>query len=339
MKNPNAFEVDQKYQLTIVSDEIELPPFTRGILEGLMTIQYYRDFPTARDKFKMHQFILEIEWRWLTNRGSLPKRIGKWYYDTYNKKLPESLASSIGNIVRKHTIPNKDYHFDFTRKFTWNSGDFGDGGSCFWGDRSEIRQRMMADPRFYAMRFFTERQVEPNGVCSTSREIFYKNDKNYYNGMSRAWLVKDEVKVEVNKKELTAPIHIIFNGYGMTTEQIASVFASYMGEAMKAIPLTNYAKVTGGLYVNDTGYLIGDKSVIDKVGAYDFGVAMNYDGTLNDEPHENNDEMRRLIISRRKTNTEILEKFKGHFAFVNPNEELYLDGMGMLKLAVESKVN
>src|SRR5574337_778366 len=144
-KKMQDFDVDQINNLLINSDELELPLTTQGILEGLMAIQYNQDFPNSLSRFNIYAFIQTIEWRWLNHRGTLPKRISKWYYDTYHKKMSEKLASTIGNIVRKNTIPNKEYHFDFTKSFTWKDGDFGDAGSCFWGDRAEIKTRMMQD--------------------------------------------------------------------------------------------------------------------------------------------------------------------------------------------------
>lgn len=279
MKLSEDFETDKRYTLILSSDEIELPHETRGILEGLMTIQYYLDFPEAKKTFPMFEFIQSIEWRWLTNRGSLPKRIAKWYYDKYGKKLPDSISSAIGNIVRKKTVPNKKYHFDFTRDFTWEAGDFGDHESCFWESRSEIRDRMMDDPRFHAIRFFTEHKRE-NGLITSRLGCFHADKDTYWTGHSRAWFVRETITREVQKKVIEHTVYIVFNGYGMTTEQISSVFSSFLGVGYKVITVSNHKHLHKALYINDVGYLIGDKSILDQISDYDFSLNSYYDQRL-----------------------------------------------------------
>lgn len=77
-------------------------------------------------------------------QGPINKRIRKWLMG-YNDKvvLPKDFNSKLGDLVSPFVI-RKGIKVEVTDEFDWNAGDFGDAGSCFWGERSICREFMPA---------------------------------------------------------------------------------------------------------------------------------------------------------------------------------------------------
>ncbi len=94
---------------------------------------------------------------WMLNQkglsGTFPTRIKVFLKKNHAVKMAEQDISAIGNLARRHTVKAKDFIFDFTDAFDWEDGDFGDGGSCYWGGRRGART-MLADHNSLAIRFF-----------------------------------------------------------------------------------------------------------------------------------------------------------------------------------------
>lgn len=168
--------------------------------------------------------------------GTFPKRVAKYYYTQLNLRCPRRFLEQVGNIAKAHSETGFTYRFDVVNRFTWRSGDFGDSGSCYWGGHSYAKV-MLVDNGGQAIRFFDD------------------SDK----GIARAWLVPIEEK------------YILFNGYGLSTLDIARIFAQWQGLSYKKIDLANNDQTGGTLYINSgAGYLVGNQADIDGIDAYDF---------------------------------------------------------------------
>jgi hypothetical protein len=180
-------------------------------------------------------------WHWIAYqddfRGTFPKRVSKWYKLAYSLNCPKSFIEKIGNLARQHSLEAYTYRFDFTDRFDWDDGDFGDSGSCYWGSNYEARELL-----------------EDNG-CLAIR--FYDENKE---GIGRAWLFPTE------------DFYIVFNGYGFTTLEIAKIFATWAGLNYKKINLYNNDESTGLIYINGSGsgYAVGE--YVEDVKRYDFEI-------------------------------------------------------------------
>ncbi|MBZ0304862.1 MAG: hypothetical protein K8I82_02220, partial [Anaerolineae bacterium] len=186
----------------------------------------------------------EWEYTWLVQkgeyRGTFPKRVSKYYQMTYGVKCPDSFLAELGQIARRNSGEAAAYEFDFTNRFDWNAGDFGESRySCFWGNRTGART-MLTENGGLAIRFYRENK-----------------------GFARAWLVS----IEDDQ-------YVIFNGYGFAgnaTLTIARLFAQFVGKTYKKIQLVNNGSASRTLYINNSiGYLIALANQLAQTGRYDF---------------------------------------------------------------------
>lgn len=178
--------------------------------------------------------------------GNLPKRIGKYLHLTHQYDLSLRQTEHIGNIAAAGCFKEPTvFYADFTQDFCWDAGAFGDGGSCFWGGRAAARD-LMKKHGSWAVRFFT--------------------DSTYWRGTARAWIypVEDQCLL------------LVWNGYGMTTQQIAMILSVHFGNAYYGrIQLSNNNCTDGQLYLNDAGraWALGPVAAFQGSSAphYDFG--------------------------------------------------------------------
>lgn len=100
--------------------------------------------------------------------GVIAKRAAKWCFQKHNIKLPAEAVSQIGNIGNQHCDKAQSYFFDWTKKFDWKKGDFGDEGSCFLrsqdGDDEAPQKpdavKCLEENGVWAMRFYTDDTFE-----------------------------------------------------------------------------------------------------------------------------------------------------------------------------------
>jgi hypothetical protein len=182
-------------------------------------------------------------WEWLVTGkgeyvGTFPKRVSKYYWQTYELKFPKKLTQELGNIARQHSSDNSHYEFEFVNRFNWSAGDFGDKGSCYFGSHKSARDTLQ----------------ENNALAIR----FYEDGK----GFARAWIA-----------QLENSQFILFNGYGIPsnpTLTIARIFATWIGLGYKKIDLYNHGESSGDLYINNgTGYLIGTAEQLESLDSHD----------------------------------------------------------------------
>lgn len=191
---------------------------------------------------RLPQLPYNWDWQWTVNngayRGTFPKRAAAFWRKDCGLKCPQSFIAQLGDVARLHTPEFRTYFFRFVAEFDWQDGDYGDEGSCFWGDRSGARS-LMQENGFRAVQFVSERG----------------------NGYARAWM-----------KQMGAK-WILFNAYGLTLTKMAQVLAGFWGVAYKNIRLRNSDNTTGLLYINGgQGVLLGNRSTIAPFNTIDFGM-------------------------------------------------------------------
>jgi len=165
--------------------------------------------------------------------GTFPKRIAKYYYQTHKIKMPSSILSQIGNIAKDHSSDIATYEFDFTDTFDWQSGDYGDSGSCYWGSYSSAKELLSS-----------------NGGLAIR---FYKDNQGY----GRAWIMPHN------------ECYYLFNGYGLQLVSIARILSSFLNLSYKAIRISaiRYIYINGG-----NQYVVGDVSAIADITSYHINV-------------------------------------------------------------------
>lgn len=184
-----------------------------------------------------------FSWVWKNERGTLPKRIASALYETNKFKLSEQDLSTIGTMASVGLTKVKEYYVDFTSSIGWKAGDFGDGGSCFWGDRK--RAKIIIEKNGFAMRFWVD-------------------DKGS-KGLGRVW------GADITKQlGLDAPAFALFNAYGIDLALTGRVLGRHLGLSQSVVSLVNKGMGTDGiLFFNNSGLsvLVTDDITIGKVTA------------------------------------------------------------------------
>lgn len=255
--------LDKIVEFKLTSNNSPLGPET---VDEIMKVSYegFKSEKGIFEQFPFGKLDKDIEWKWQAERGSLPKRIESWFYKEYKIKLDPTITSNIGNIARAVIPKDQIYHFDFTKKLDWRKGDFGDPQSCFFSsDGPGMSPKLMQESgRFYAIRFF--KQIPQNSSVTLDVPRYYEDEDAYYIGISRSWM-GDSPKKDSSMK-------VIFNGYGLTTQQISAIVSDYFDADYKKVYVSNT-----DLYINGDGYVIGDKEEVRRFGDnFNLGPVSHY---------------------------------------------------------------
>lgn len=143
----------------------------------------------------------------VTREGRFSVRFAKQLKIIYGKKASDNLKSRLGDIYNAAKEPERKFHYDITNDFSWNDGDFGKRGSCWWGVGGDS--------------------------YSSSRDALYTSggfglriydDEGQY-GIGRVWLYPLDGRV------------YLFNAYGIDIKDAARIIlrilADYTGETCK----------------------------------------------------------------------------------------------------------
>jgi len=166
---------------------------------------------------------------WSTKDGNFTKRVARYMFKAYHVKLDPNTIMRIGNVARRN-MSMGPMIFDFTRRITWNSGDFGDRGSCYWTDFEQSRGVMMK-AGIGAIRIFDSRK----------------------RGIGRAWFAPLSSREQF----------MLFNAYGpLQLTSIANFLSQLFGKeyAYKSIWL-NQRQTKYELYINGQGIVIHKRRV------------------------------------------------------------------------------
>lgn len=240
----------------------------REEIKSLIRLHIENTFPDLdaieKGKYRNAYEDLQLDsfrWEYVNRDGKISKRIRKHFKKTFDIKLPDNLISKIGQIAESHMSKPENIFFDITNCFNWNSGDFGDSGSCFWGENKKAKE-LMQDNNFTAVRFYHK-----------------PRNANYYHpeGYARCWIFNN----------LPFDGMIIFNAYGVPLVKIARVLSSWLNWDYRRISLYNNHSTTGLLYLNgdnrhDNGdelhwrggkaYILGKTEDIENITKYDIEI-------------------------------------------------------------------
>lgn len=132
--------------------------------------------------------------------GTFPTRVKVWLKKAHGKKMTKEQISEVGNIARRNTIRGKEYQFDFTDKFDWSPGDFGEKEtSCYWGDHNYART-MLREHESLAIRFYGPRKCRCDchafdGECSTCEDSHSGCSCNCHSERKAFWCPNCKVNV------------------------------------------------------------------------------------------------------------------------------------------------
>lgn len=184
--------------------------------------------------------------------GTFPKRLSKYFYNEHHISLSSDMLTIIGTIAQRHSSDNvKKHRFDFTTKFDWSAGVFGDMSSCFWDNQKPLR--IIHDNGGYAVRFYAQGvEYVYDSFAEDEKKKQLSYHKLYQYGLARAWFVRDTPQKDCA---------VIFNGYGMgsdTTLKIARILSVHFGCCYKEVRLYNNGSPRGIIWINSKQTVNGD---------------------------------------------------------------------------------
>jgi len=192
-----------------------------------------------------------IGWEFITRKGKVGKRILAHCHDREYNKPSDAIISKISQTIREYEIRNTEFRVDITSYFDWEDGEFGKGGSCWWGQENYGHSRdTLSDAGGFGLRFYDRRN----------------------NGTGRTWILPH---IEHNRIYL-------FNHYGDSNlKTSALILKALFPELLQNFIAThshhfeNYESIP---YINDnrgTILHLRDDELEDYI---ELGIDVNYDG-------------------------------------------------------------
>jgi hypothetical protein len=174
-----------------------------------------------------------LEITWMGQRGSLIKRLTKFWSSQGIDKLDQYMINSMGAALERLFRHEQQIFFEIRPgPFNWQGGYGHPGGSCWWsGMTSDFHKA--------------------GGYVS----LFYKDDSfNKKNGIGRLWMFEPKRKADEE------PFVVVFNGYlegdsgGYITEKLARSLAKTLGLQCMIYPI--YGDI---LSINENGYALSQE--------------------------------------------------------------------------------
>lgn len=252
-----------------------------AMIDIMNILIYHWEQEYGLNKYPDLNIIKRIHWTpAVVKNRTFVKRVAEAVREYWNINLPAQALTAIGNVKGLHSTFDGEVIYDITDRLDWDAGDFGDSSSCFWSSRAGIRTAMKRDGRFYALRIWEPRE-RPTGIYDMAlasrpgqTKIF---NKQLVRGIARSWLFEDLVTVTIGKETADIPIVILFNSYGISIHQQATLLGSILNKPKQIVRLSNNDRTHGGLYVNGPGYIFGDYTAISNIKKFDFGLKNKYD--------------------------------------------------------------
>jgi hypothetical protein len=85
---------------------------------------------------KIHGETIGAEW--VTDKGTLPKRISRFLHREAGISLPATVLAEIGNVA-KRDARGGEFHVEVTRDLNLDADEFAHGGSCWWTEYAVSR--------------------------------------------------------------------------------------------------------------------------------------------------------------------------------------------------------
>ncbi|KKL63299.1 hypothetical protein LCGC14_2176500, partial [marine sediment metagenome] len=180
--------------------------------------------------------------------GSFPKRVGKYYWQTHNRKLTPAKLSEIGNLASSHTPQADEYFVRFAEDFDWERGQFADPDSCYWTCHSDAKQMIL-------------------GAGGLTMRLYESDEFRNDNGLARCWLMPSIIRDK--------QCYIVANGYGLATLQCTRILSVYLDHSYyHKIRLLNNDDPEGELWINGQGsaFLVGPQDVVVNTSEIDLHI-------------------------------------------------------------------
>lgn len=221
-----------------------------------------------------------LEWMHAT-KGTFPKRFASYMYKQYGLKLSTEILSQIGTLASAANSNKSTMYFDIfdcANEPYWNSGRYGDSGSCLWGGKGGaldiFKENSVMALRTYYDKHLLDAYKLSKVKYDTLEEWFAaiapKEKWNY--GRGRAWMhyLKDQ------------DAYVFWNGYDSKGElqaiHYARLWATVSGMTYhKLTYLNNNGSNSGTVYINSgSGWIV---HAMDNIQAsnlldYDFGFKL-----------------------------------------------------------------
>ena len=183
-------------------------------LNDFLYPKYGRDVPVTFDN------------RWMVKdskeelQGSFPKRLASLLHREFGIDITSGDKEYLGTKAKSYCFSRPRYEYEFTDNLSWESGAFGDSGSCYWGCHNFARAIMIYNDSL-AIRFYEE-----DG------------------GWGRAW---------IHFSSKYPDCLFISNAYpkGFALDQVALILARHFDLSYKPIKLVNFGAWDGMLYINN----------------------------------------------------------------------------------------
>jgi len=185
--------------------------------------------------------------------GTYPKRLGKIMVNTVGKGYSEHPSwQTILNILAANKPVQNECLLGFTQELNWHDGDYGDSGSCYWGEHAHARD-MLEYAGSWAVRIYHQ---HANGPRRRFRDT-------PYHGRARAWIVP--IPWRVYKETGEADGFVLFNGYSTAdmrfhdpTRNIANIVANRFGIEVVRMDIQNSCDGNDMIYLNGSGWMLTD---------------------------------------------------------------------------------
>lgn len=240
------------------SPETESPDITVSAKDQI--IQYLREHtgvvPADRMVPNVKNSVYSFEWDWKSKTGGkIMKRFSRYIKDIYDYSLSSDDLNKIGNMVNAGHLTGEVIYYDIVDHANWNAGDFGDGGSCYWGGRAGAKDMILNEAGGGAIRCYEKHFIPGSN----------------YRGLGRAWLVPVTVNGET--------FWTMFNGYhrreNNATQYMSNIFSAVMGLKKRSIDASNNGDDEGTLWLNGSTYIFGTEEQLGKIKSIhdiDFGI-------------------------------------------------------------------
>ena len=160
--------------------------------------------------------------------------------------------------IRDFRFNIKEYFIEFSHEFSWQPGDFGDSGSCFFGGEEtdgqihgrERRWMKQHNKEFFCMRMYTAYPNVPKNVYKFggTTTVKYQDDDYLYVGKARAWV-----------HQCADGRLVLFNAYGESTTVMAQLLANQL-EQYSSYKLKSFQ---APLHINGNPRIIQANSIKD----------------------------------------------------------------------------
>lgn len=212
-------------------------------------------------------------WDWLVTGkgeyvGTFTKRLRKWFHKQ-DVTVGDDLLQRVGEQAKRHTAQESNYVFDITDRFDWADGDYGDGGSCFWGQCRGHREGMQDSGSCVAIRLYDD---HGNGYGRCWVKIHQQHDSRFgwYSGPNGPYAVIPPFQ-QVDDELFI----VLFNAYGRQLITFARIVEQFFGAYyLKGNTSTNVYHNSNASYVCGPYHIVKafDKEGSNPYAVYHFGI-------------------------------------------------------------------